>query len=155
MINIRTYKGSDARALWAIFYYAVRKVNLRDYSQAQVEAWAPDDFAPDIWQRKMNEIEPFIAEIDGEIVGYADLQENGLIDHFFVHHEHQGQGVGRRLMEHVLDTGKRQGNCKLYSEVSITARPFFEKFGFNVVQAQTVDVRGQKLRNFLMEKRSL
>ncbi|EJL9428359.1 GNAT family N-acetyltransferase, partial [Vibrio cholerae] len=132
--------------------HTVRNVNLRDYSQAQVEAWAPDDFSSEIWQRKMNLLSPFVAEIDGKIVGYSDLQENGLIDHFFCHHEHQGRGVGRQLMEHVLRMGKLQGITRFYSEVSITARPFYERFGFNVTQEQTIEVRGQKLCNFVMEK---
>ncbi|TQO97161.1 GNAT family N-acetyltransferase [Vibrio cholerae] len=135
-----------------MFYHTVRNVNLRDYSQAQVEAWAPDDFSSEIWQRKMNLLSPFVAEIDGKIVGYSDLQENGLIDHFFCHHEHQGRGVGRQLMEHALRMGKLQGITRFYSEVSITARPFYERFGFKVTQEQTIEVRGQKLCNFVMEK---
>ncbi|HGS5672503.1 TPA: N-acetyltransferase family protein [Vibrio parahaemolyticus] len=152
MIKIRKYKESDARALWAIFYHTIRNVNIRDYSQEQVVAWAPDNFGPEVWQLKMNSIAPFVAEIDGDIVGYTDLQENGLIDHFFCHHEHQGKGIGRSLMEHVLNVGKQQGIYTFYSEVSITARPFYERLGFKVVQEQTVEVRGQKLRNFVMEK---
>jgi len=152
MIEIRKYQESDALDLWAIFYHTVRNVNLRDYSQAQIEAWAPDGFSSEIWQRKMNSLSPFVAEIDGKIVGYSDLQEHGLIDHFFCHHEHQGQGVGRQLMEHVLRMGELQGITRFYSEVSITARPFYERFGFNVIQEQTIEVRGQKLCNFVMEK---
>lgn len=152
MIEIRKYQESDALDLWAIFYHTVRNVNLRDYSQAQVEAWAPDAFSSEIWKRKMNLLSPFVAEIDGKIVGYSDLQENGLIVHFFCHHEHQGQGVGRQLMEHVLRMGELQGITRFYSEVSITARPFYERFGFNVIQEQTIEVRGQKLCNFVMEK---
>ena len=152
MIEIRKYQESDALDLWAIFYHTVRNVNLRDYSQAQVEAWAPDDFSSEIWQRKMNLLSPFVAEIDGKIVGYSDLQENGLIDHFFCHYEHQGQGVGRQLMEHVLRMGELQGITRFYSEVSITARPFYERFGFKVIQEQIIEVRGQKLCNFVMEK---
>ncbi|EID4421516.1 GNAT family N-acetyltransferase [Vibrio vulnificus] len=152
MIEIRKYQESDAHDLWAIFYQTVRNVNLRDYSQAQVEAWAPDDFSSEIWQRKMNYLSPFVAEIGGKIVGYSDLQENGLIDHLFCHHEHQGQGVGRQLMEHVLRMGELQGITRFYSEVSITARPFYERFGFKVIQEQIIEVRGQKLCNFVMEK---
>jgi putative acetyltransferase len=154
MINIRKYNESDARDLWAIFYHTIRNVNSRDYSLAHVEAWAPDDFSPEAWQRKMNAISPFVAEIDGEIVGYTDLQENGLIDHFFCHHKHQGQGVGRHMMEHLLKVGELQGITRFYSEVSITARPFYEKFGFNVAKEQMVEIRGQKLRNFVMERLS-
>ncbi|KPD24311.1 acetyltransferase [Idiomarina zobellii] len=135
-----------------MFYHTIRNVNSRDYTQAQVEAWASDDASPEAWQRKMNAISPFVAEIDGEVVGYTDLQEDGLIDHFFCHHEHQGNGIGRHLMEHVLRVGELQGITRFYSEVSITARPFYEKFGFKVVKEQTIEIRGQKLRNFVMEK---
>ena len=102
----------------------------------------------------MNAISPFVAEIDGEIVGYTDLQEDGLIDHFFCHHKYQGKGVGRHLMEHVLRVGELQGINRFYSEVSITARPFYEKFGFKVAKEQTIEIREQKLRNFVMEKLS-
>ncbi len=154
MIYIRKYNESDARDLWTSFYHTIRNVNSRDYTQAQVEAWAPDAVSPEVWQRKMNVISPFVAEIDREIVGYTDLQEDGLIDHFFCHHEHQGKGVGRHLMEHLLRVGELQGITKFYSEVSITARPFYEKFGFKVVKEQTIEIRGQKLRNFVMEKLS-
>ncbi len=55
-------------------------------------------------------------------------------------------------MEHVLSVGNQQGICRFYSEVSITARPFYERLGFKVVQEQTVEVRGQTLNNFVMEK---
>ena len=70
MIKIRKYNESDARDLWGIFYHTIRNVNSRDYTQAQVEAWAPDNASPEVWQQKMNAISPFVAEIDGEIVGY-------------------------------------------------------------------------------------
>ncbi|MGL4475241.1 MAG: GNAT family N-acetyltransferase [Shewanella sp.] len=138
--------------MWSLFYHAVRKINIRDYSQAQVAAWASNEFSAEIWQQKMNALSPFVAEIAGVIVGYADLQDNGLIDHFFCHHEHQSKGVGRCLMEHLLRVGELQGTARFHSEVSITARPFYEKFGFTLVKQQTVAIRGQTLDNFLMEK---
>jgi putative acetyltransferase len=152
MIQIRNYKESDAAKLWELFYHTVRNVNIRDYSLAQVEAWAPDEFNPEIWQQKMNLILPFIAEIDGEIVGYTDLQENGLIDHFFCHHQYLGKGIGRSLMEHVFKVGKSRGITRFYSEVSMTARPFYERLGFHIVKEQIIEIRRQKLRNFVMEK---
>lgn len=151
-IVIRKYNKSDASELWSIFYHTIRKVNICDYSQAQVEAWAPDDFDSELWQRKMNELSPFIAEIDDNIVGYADLQKNGLIDHFFCHSDYQRQGVGRCLMEHIIKIARLQGISRLYSEVSITARPFYESFGFYVVKDQSIELHGQKLANCIMEK---
>ncbi|GAA0836808.1 GNAT family N-acetyltransferase [Marinomonas arenicola] len=152
MIQIREYEQSDAQTLYELFYHTVRRVNARDYSRAQVEAWAPDNFDSEVWQQKMDSISPFIAEIGGVMVGYADLQKNGLIDHFFCHHDYQGKGVARCLMEQVFSVGESRGIHKFRSEVSITARPFFEYFGFTVIKEQEVKVRGQNLRNFIMEK---
>ncbi|MGV2988111.1 GNAT family N-acetyltransferase [Vibrio sp. E150_011] len=154
MIKIREYVEADAQALWDIHFYTIRNINLRDYSQAQVEAWAPERIEWSIWTNRMNGLNPFVAEIDGIVVGYTDLQPDGLIDHFFCHHKYQGMGVGKTLMNHVLGVGRERGISRFYSEVSITAKPFYEHFGFKVVQAQEMEVRGQKLRNFVMEKYS-
>jgi hypothetical protein len=41
LTNIRFYEPKDAAFLGAVFFDAVRTVGLRDYSQSQVEAWAP------------------------------------------------------------------------------------------------------------------
>jgi len=152
MIVIRDYVESDADALWGIFFNTIRNINRRDYTQAQVEVWAPDSVKSEDWLKRMNGLSPFVAEIEGVIVGYTDLQSDGLIDHFFVHHEYQGKGVGRALMNHVLTLGNSRGVARYYSEVSITARPFYEHLGFSVVQEKVVDLSGQKLRYFLMEK---
>jgi putative acetyltransferase len=51
----------------------------------------------------MSSINPFIAETDGVIAGYSDLQSSGLIDHFFCHHNYQGCGVGKALMSHIFE----------------------------------------------------
>ncbi|MEZ9392380.1 GNAT family N-acetyltransferase [Vibrio splendidus] len=152
MVRIRNYQTSDAKALWEIYFHTVRNINVRDYSQQQVEAWAPNGFDSELWQKRMNELLPFVAELDGCVVGYTDLQPNGLIDHFFCHHEYQGKGVGKALMEHVFTVGRVRGISRYFSEVSITARPFYEHLGFKVVNEQEVEMRGVKLTNYVMEK---
>nr|WP_252735270.1 GNAT family N-acetyltransferase [Vibrio splendidus] len=138
--------------MWEIFFHTVRNVNVRDYSQQQVEAWAPSSFDFALWQKRMNGLQPFVAELDGCVVGYTDLQPSGLIDHFFCHHEYQGKGVGKALMEHVFTVGRVRGVSRYFSEVSITAKPFYEHIGFKVVNEQEVEMRGVKLTNYVMEK---
>ena len=56
-------------------------------------------------------------------------------------------------MQKLLETAHQQGNARLYAHVSITAKPFFSAFGFIEVKAQQVEIRGQLLINFVMEKR--
>lgn len=41
---------------------------------------------------------------------------------------------------------------RVFAEVSITAKPFFESKGFKVVKQQVVNIRGVELTNFIMEK---
>ncbi|MCZ2366593.1 GNAT family N-acetyltransferase [Vibrio diabolicus] len=152
MLSIRRYRTEDAPILWTLFYHTVRVINRRDYTELQVSAWAPSDFDLNSWQRTMDTIQPYIAEIEGQVVDYCDLQSDGLIDHFFCHHEYQGQGIGRDLMSFLFSQAKVQGIERLYSEVSITARPFYEKMGFTVKVQQRAEVRGETLTNFMMEK---
>ncbi len=86
------------------------------------------------------------------MVGFADLQADGYIDHFFCHHAHQGQGVGRALMQQIAQAADAAGLARPYSHVSLTARPFFERYGFRIVTEQGVSIRGVTLSNFVMEK---
>ncbi|WP_061008491.1 GNAT family N-acetyltransferase [Vibrio sp. CUB2] len=152
MMIIREFREQDAPILWALFYNTIRNINLRDYTEQQVKAWAPDEFDAQLWLKKMTAIQPFVAELDGVIVGYSDVQPSGLVDHFFCHHEYQGQGVGRALMTHVIKQAEEKGLDRIYSEVSITARPFYEHMGFTVVNEQQIEVRGATLTNYVMER---
>ncbi|MFM2584862.1 GNAT family N-acetyltransferase [Vibrio campbellii] len=152
MITIRDFQEEDAPTLWALFFNTVRNVNRRDYTEQQVKAWAQEGFDSQLWLKKMISIQPFVAELDGVIVGYSDVQPSGLVDHFFCHHEYQGQGVGRSLMTHVLKQAEAKGLNRIYSEVSITARPFYEHMGFTVVNEQQIEVRGATLTNYVMER---
>ena len=152
MIVIRNYIESDAELLWNLFFFTIRTINRRDYTQAQVEAWASDSYDTEYWPKRMDGLSPFVAEIEGVIVGYTDLQNDGLIDHFFCHHEYQGRGVGRALMNHVLEVGRSRGVQRYYSEVSITARPFYEHLGVRFVKTKIAEMNGQELTYNLMEK---
>ncbi|WP_089139246.1 GNAT family N-acetyltransferase [Vibrio rumoiensis] len=152
MIKIRTYQPEDAQTLWHLFFNTIRQVNLQDYTQAQVEAWASEDINMKDWIAHLNQLCPYIAEINHKIVGYADLQPDGLIDHFFCHHQYQGCGVGRALMSHIHIQAKKQHLTRLYANVSVTAKPFFEHAGFVVKEPQSVSLRGQSFINYKMEK---
>jgi putative acetyltransferase len=152
MIIIRNYKVVDAPEAWELKFHTIRKININDYSLEQVTAWAPDNFDMVVWQKRVDDMNPFIVELDGKIVGFADLQPDGYIDHFFCHADYQGIGVGRLLMEHLFAKGRSEGIKRYYSQVSKTARPFYEHFGFSVVKEQQVDINGQLLTNFGMEK---
>jgi putative acetyltransferase len=105
-----------------------------------------------LWENRIRGINPFVAELNGEVVGYADLQANGYIDHFFVSGIHTRKGIGSLLMEHLLGEAKALGLSELTSDVSRTAQPLYEKFGFVVVEQRRPERRGVVIPNALMRR---
>lgn len=151
-ILVRAYQRDDAPALWSAFHSAIHQIACADHSPEQLDAWAPAQ--PDLarWSARMEGINPFVAEINGWVVGYADVQKDGYIDHFFVAGTAARQGVGSALMRRIHQQAANLNINHLHSQVSITARPFFEHFGFEVETAQQTCLRGVMFNNFRMQK---
>lgn len=152
MLIIKKYEKGNEKTLWQIKYQTIRKINIKNYSEQQVKAWAPEIFDAEQWSKRLIDMNPYVAEIDGTIVGYADIQADGYIDHFFCHYQYQGQGIGKALMQALFKDAQAKKAKRFYSHVSITAKPFFEHFGFRVIKEQRVKIQGQLLTNFVMEK---
>jgi putative acetyltransferase len=93
-----------------------------------------------------------VAELNDEIVGYADLQPDGYVDQFFVAASAARQGVGRALLEAIESQARDLRIARLISDVSLAAEPFFRRFGFVVEREQEVMVRGVVLINKRMSK---
>ena len=149
-IELRPFQPGDEPALRAVFASAIHGTASRDYSQLQVDTWAPRDYDVQAWALRVQGIRPFVALMDGRIVGYADVQPNGYIDHFYVAANAGGQGVGGVLMRRLLARAEELQLAELTSHVSLTAQPFFAHFGFEVVEHRIVDVRGVQMRNAAM-----
>jgi putative acetyltransferase len=152
MITLREFRIGDEPALRAVFESAIHQVAIRDYTPEQVNAWAPRGWDAGLWAMRMQGIAPFVAERDGELVGYADVQPNGYIDHFFVGASAGGQGVGGLLMRRIHVRAAELGIAVLSSEVSRTAQPFYRHFGFEVVDHHSNVVRGVELQVAAMRK---
>lgn len=151
-ITVREYGESDATALADIYYNTIHRVNARDYSPEQINAWAPLQDRDDTkWANRLEEKRPLVAESRGQIAGFAELESNGHIDCFYCHHNYQRRGVGSALMNEILATAQTRELSKLYAEVSATARPFFESFGFKAVRDDKAIIRGVSIKRILME----
>jgi putative acetyltransferase len=151
-IRIRGYAAGDASEIARLFYETVRSVNREDYSEEQVKAWAPGVPGPDEWHARMAARKTLVAEEGGEVVGFAELEEDGHLHMLYLREDAVGRGVGRGLYGAVEREAKAEGLRRIFTEASITARPFFERRGFRVVREQTVVVRGVAMTNFAMEK---
>jgi N-acetylglutamate synthase-like GNAT family acetyltransferase len=136
----------------ALFHDTIHTVNARDYDQRQVDAWAPSDPDPWRWADTLARRDTLVAEEDGTIVGFGELEDDGHINRFYCHKDHQGRGVGTLLLNALEVAARHKGLERLFTEASITARPFFARKGFQLLRQQTVTVRDVAFVNFQMEK---
>ncbi|MDP1566076.1 MAG: GNAT family N-acetyltransferase [Polaromonas sp.] len=149
---IRNYRPDDAPLLRTVFHSAVHQLTARNYSAEQREAWAPLAHDAAQWAVRLQARQPFVAELDGEVAGFADLQDSGYIDLFFVAPAFAGRGVAKALMAHIHASAADRGITALSADVSLTAEPFFSKSGFTVEQRQQVERAGVVLDNARMSK---
>ncbi len=148
---LRAYRHDDKRALQQLFYQTVHSVNAADYSPDQLDAWAPTEPNREAWARLETQ-HCFVVESQKMAVGFASLTDEGLLDMLFVHKDHQGKGIATALLKQVERVARRRQITILHTEASITARGFFEKNGFVILQEQQKEANGQVFINFLMEK---
>ena len=149
-MKIRKFLKGDEQELWELFYNTVHTINIYDYTQTQVDLWASSNLDTNTVIKKFREINPFVVIKNEKIVGYADIQSDGYIDHFYCHHQFQRQGVGRLLFSMIKEEALKNGISQMYSNVSITAKPFFEAMGFLVEKEQIVEMQNQEFKNFRM-----
>lgn len=153
-IFIRNYRSEDTQALANIYYNTIHRINIKHYTQEQVDVWAPESSLDgESWAKKFLRTDPIIAVVGNKVVGFAELEPNGHIDCFYCHHEWIGRGIGSALMNEIFKRAKNFNIDRLFSEVSITAKPFFEKLGFVVLSEQLMVRKGIELTNYKMERK--
>ena len=145
---LRPYRTQDCPLLADLFYQTVHTVNARDYPEPQLDAWADGQIDLAAWDRSLSEHHTLVAELDGQIAGFADMADDGYLDRLYVHRDHQGQGIATAL----CDALEQAVPGPYTTHASLTARPFFEQRGYRVVREQQVERKGILLTNFVMQK---
>ena len=152
-IEIRPYGERDASATLAIFIDAITKTAAGDYTPAQVRAWArPKDSDRESWHASMQVRNSFVAQLTGEVAGFSNVSKAGYIDMLFVSPRFQRRGIATRLLAEAERRARLAGAPSLWANVSITARPVFEREGFSVEEVQHPSLEGVTLMNFSMRK---
>ena len=136
--------------IWEVYFQSTRESNARDYHPDLIARWAPEDKDMNEWAERLREKNPFVAILDQEIVGMAEVQLSGSIDYFYVHPSYQGLGVGKALMATIIDEARLRKVEKLFADVSTTARTFFETQEFEVTESRSNTIIGHPAPNFAM-----
>jgi GNAT superfamily N-acetyltransferase len=107
------------------------------------ETSLPDEVTTTTWNRLVNDDPLFlgyVAEQDGEVIGFATVVLHdftwsntpaGLLHDLFVRPDVRGGGIGRALIDHVIDHGRAEGWSRVYwmtKEDNATARRLYDTY---------------------------
>lgn len=153
-IIVQNFIPGEAAELWHVFMSSVHELAGCFYTEAQINAWAPP-IAHDecLWADRIAALRSFVITVADRVAGYADLQESGYIDHFFVAAECSRKGVGSALMQCIHDTANQRQMAGLSADASLAAEAFFLRHGFAVMQRRSVVINGVSMPNAHMVKR--
>ena len=151
--QLRLYRPQDLEGLIQLFYETVHGVNLGDYSPAEVDAWVPSPESVDraAWGESLAAHYTVVAEREGQLLGFGDMDSTGYFDRLYVHRDFQGRGVATAIAHALEGFAHGLGAQRVTVHASRTARPFFERRGYRMLYAQQVERRGVLLENFAME----
>ena len=154
-LGIRRLAAQDIPEMRKLFRATVLTVNSKDYTKEEVEDWASCGDSVEHWKELLAKND-YIGALDGQggIVGFSSMNAEGYLHSMFVHKDWQGKGVATLLLSEVEKIARRYGVHKISVEVSVTARPFFEKHGYKVVKEQKANANRLYLTNYVMEKTS-
>ena len=151
---IRRFEEKDAGAVSGMIAETLRKTNRKDYSEEYLEDiirhLQPDDILVRAgWQHF------YVAEEDACVIGcgaigpyWGKMDESSLFT-VFVHPDHQGRGIGRRIMETLERDAYFLRAKRVEIPASVSAAPFYLKMGYTFKNGVTVPDEEQLLR---MEK---
>lgn len=152
-VSLRPYLPSDAPHCAAIFRASVEELASEDYSNDQCAVWAAraDDSAA--FAKRLAGALTLIALYDGEPAGFASLAGADVIDMVYVDPAFARRGVATALVDALVRLAAARGAKALTAEVSDTARPLFNRQGFEPQRRNLVQLDDEWLANTTMTKR--
>ena len=152
-VRLRAYISADADITFRIFQDAIMVTAAADYTPEQLTAWArPEQRGLFAWNQARRRRNSYVALVGEQIAGFSDVSRSGHIDMMFVAPRFARQGVARELITFLEKQSRSFSAKQLTADVSITARGFFEAFGFHVEAERHLKINGVALTNFRMVK---
>ena len=151
-MKIRKATISDLPEMQKLYVETIQSVCKNDYNPQQIEAWIYGVKNKERWIEVIEKQFVLLAIIKNQIVGFGTLKDGDYIDFFYIHKDFQRQGIADKILNELEIEARKHHSKIITSDISITAKPFFEKKGFAVKTEQKNIRLGVELINFKMEK---
>ncbi len=152
VVRRTTTDEEDTDVLSTIMHESVHGVANRAYSEAERHAWSPAPRTGEEARRRFAGQHLWLAEDEEGPCAFMTLKADGYLDFAYALPRVAGQGAASKVYAALESWAEAEGYPKLTSDISLVARPFFEKRGWSVIVQQDNDCYGVNLVNFRMEK---
>jgi putative acetyltransferase len=126
---IRRATPADAEQITPVHVASIRTLCAKDYTPEQIDAWAGWK-SPDKYRAAMAAGEVFfVAEVEGRVVGFSVLHGDE-VKAVYLHPDHVGGGIGRKLLEAVEAEARASGVAALHLTSTLTSVGFYEACGY-------------------------
>lgn len=151
-IILRAASLNDLPEMKELYRGTIMEVCANDYDLEQCTVWASSAEKTERWNDLINNQYVVLAVKNNVIVGFGSLLNGNYLDFMYVHKDYQRQGIADTLLIALEAEALRQKAQVITSDISKTARPYFEKKGYIVLAAQE-NTRGDiVLVNYKMKK---
>ena len=151
--KIREAKQEDLDQIMKLYHETVIEINSKDYDEEQIRVWSDVSDGNHNFPRKITEQNFYVAEFENKITGFGSVTDDGYLDYMYVHKDFQRKGVAKKILFEIEKKANELNIAKITSHVSITARGFFEKHGYEKESDHIDKHKGVEFINFVMVKR--
>jgi putative acetyltransferase len=150
--TLRVCGPADAAALAATYRDAVLKLGPQAYSEEQVRVWAryPEDIAT--FRRALAAGLTLCIEVDGTAVAFGQLDTNDHIALLYCRASHARKGYASAILRGLERHAAQSGVAALQVEASAVARPFFERYGYRLLEEEYPVRHGVSFLRYKMVK---
>ena len=151
-LKFRQANLNDLEEIQELFVETIKSSCQNDYNKQQINAWVNSVENKERWKSILANQYFLIAEIENKMVGYGSLENGNYLDLMYVHKDFLRKGIAKMIFEKLKDKSIELGFDKLTSDVSKTARPFFETKGFKVIRENKNIIKDVEIINYHMSQ---
>ncbi len=149
---VRRLKESELPEIARLIRDSVHTVCRLDYTQKELDAWAPINFDLKKFAEALFKCYNIVATQNEKIVGFLSITTEGYINRLYTHKDYQNMGVASLLLKDAENWALSQGIITLSLDSSKTAEDFYIKKGFYKSGISVLNHNGVIFRNTVMKK---
>jgi putative acetyltransferase len=153
---IRNAKIEDMQGVMKAHKLSIEQLCSKDYSPDQISCWADVKYSTEIWESSVRDDLHHVVEVDGKIEGFCHskvlTKGEGVVKGLYFTPKVKDLGIGKEIFDLAMENFRKNNCTKLFISATKTARGFYERMGFHVVEEYVLNVRGADLECYKMER---